>query len=147
MKLIGFTNWQDEKYEEIEDSAEEDLACDVVVQYMRQNGLKFSGFYHQDGEFGTPYFDTGKKLCLSYRGWGALTAQVLGVERDEVDGYDMSYCKWAWLPPEEQVLPMKSEKAEDIAKCNCRGVTSKDSEGEYNLCFTIMRIIKNESRG
>ena len=105
MKLIGFTNWHNEKYEEIEDVTEEDLACDVVVEYMRQHDLKFSGFYHQDGEFGAPYFDTGRKLCLSYRGWGALMAQVLRIEADEVDGYDMSYCRWAWLPPEEQVLP------------------------------------------
>ena len=93
IKLIGFTNWQDEKYEDIEDFAEEDLACEITIQYMRQHDLKFSGFYHQDGEFGAPYFDTGRKLCLSYRCWGGLMAQVLGLERDEVDGYDMSYCK------------------------------------------------------
>ena len=68
MKLIGFTNWQNEKYEDFT-------------------------------------FDTNKKLCLSYRGWGALMAQVLDIEKDESNGYNMSYCRWAWLPQEEQVLP------------------------------------------
>ena len=109
MKLIGFTNWQDEKYEDIEDFTEEDLACDLVVQHMKQHGLKFSGFYHQAGEFGAPYFDTNKKLCLSYRGWGSLMADVLQLEKDEQNGYNMSYCQWAWLPQEEQVLPYANE--------------------------------------
>jgi len=93
MKLIGFTNWHDERYEAIEDFTEEDLACDIVVQHMKENNLKFSGNYHQRGEFGTPYFDTNKKLCLSLRCWGALMTQVLDIKNDENDEQNMSYCR------------------------------------------------------
>ena len=67
MTLLGFTNWKDEHYEDIEYNDELDIAWDVTVQYMKAHGLRFTGEHHQYGERGAPYFDTGKKLCLSMR--------------------------------------------------------------------------------
>jgi len=67
MTLLGFTKWKDAKYEDIDDNAEIDIAWDVTVQYMKAHGLRFTGDYHQNGEYGAPYFDMGKKLCMSMR--------------------------------------------------------------------------------
>ena len=108
MDLLGFTNWSDDRYQEIEDHAEEEHAWQVTVQYMKKHGYKFTGTYHQNGEYGTPFFDTKQKLCLSLRTWGALMAEVseLPKDTDNKYGLDMSYCHWAWLAePDEFVLP------------------------------------------
>ena len=111
MMLLGFTNWKDEKHKGIEDNAELDGAWVATVHYMKAHGLRFTGDYHQNGKNGAPYFDTGKKLCLSMRAWGALMAEVLDIPKDEKDGRDMSYCKWAWWAnSDEQILPDEGER-------------------------------------
>jgi hypothetical protein len=113
MELLGFTEWHDEKYQEIEDFAEEERAWEITVQYMKQHSYRFNGFYHQNGEFGTPYFDTMKKLCLTIRSWGALMAEVLDIPKDEQNGRDMSYCYWAWWAElDEFVLPNQPAQGE-----------------------------------
>ena len=66
------------------------------MEYMKAHNLRFTGEYHQYGKRGAPYFDTGQKLCLSMRTWGALMAEALYLPKDEKEGQDMSYCKWAW---------------------------------------------------
>ena len=106
MKLIGFTTWHDDNYQTIEDFAEDDIAEKVTIEYMKEHGYKFTGTYHQNGEFGTPYFDTNKKLCLSLRGWGALMAKVLDLPTDINNelGLDMSYCYWAWWADDEECV-------------------------------------------
>ena len=108
MKLIGFTTWSDDRYQEIEDQIEEEQAEEVTIKYMKEHGYRFTGIYHQKGDFGTPYFDTDQKLCLSFRGWGALMAKVLDLP-EEVNndlGLDMSYCYWAWYADNNEcVLP------------------------------------------
>ena len=109
MELLGFTNWHDKKYHDIEGQTDIDIAYGITVQYMKRHGYRFTGEYHQYGECGAPYFDTNQKLCLSMRGWGALMAQVLDLPED-IDGklgIDMSYCHWAWwAEPEKFVLPI-----------------------------------------
>ena len=106
MTLLGFTSWKDEKFEDIEDNAEIDIAWDITVQYMKEHGLRFTGEYHQYGVHSAPYFDAGKKLCMSMRAWGALMAEVLDIPKDEDSERDMSYCEWAWWADKsEQVLP------------------------------------------
>ena len=97
MKLIGFTNFFDDKYHDIDCSdVNYDLAWSLTVDYMKEKGLRWNGFYHQNGRYGTPYFDTEQRLCLSLRGWGSLMVDVLNIPQDENDKNDMRYCKWAW---------------------------------------------------
>lgn len=106
MTLLGFTNWHDEKYTRIEDDAEWEIARAVTVQHMKTHDLRFTGDYHQNGERGAPYFDTGKKLCMSMRAWGSLMTEVMDIPKEEANGRDMSYCEWAWVANEgEEVLP------------------------------------------
>jgi len=112
MMLRGFTNWKDEEYEDIDDNAEIDIAWDVIVQYMKAHCLRFAGEHHQYGERGAPYFDIGKKLCLSMRAWGALMAEVLDIPKDEKDGRDMSYCEWAWWADESEQVAAKRSVAQ-----------------------------------
>ena len=47
MKLIGFTNFFDEKYQDMDYSDPNfDLAWNLTVDYMKKKGLKWNGFYH-----------------------------------------------------------------------------------------------------
>ena len=79
MKLIGFTSWHNENYKFIGDLEDEQFgendiqwmnyeetmtAWEVTVLYLRCHGIKFSGIYHQNGRYGVPYFDNGKKLHI-----------------------------------------------------------------------------------
>jgi len=112
MELVGFTNWHDEMYQRIEDSTESDLAERIVIEYMKQHNLRFTGTYHQCGEFGAPYFETNQKLCMSMRSWGDLMVRVLDIE----DKRGMEYCTWAWCAPEEEILPYANmETKEDLS--------------------------------
>ena len=97
MKLIGFTHFFDDKYKVINCfDPNYALAWSLTVDFMKEKGLKWNGFYHQSGQYGTPYFDTGQRLCLSLRVWGWLMVDVLDIPKDETEKNDMRYCRWAW---------------------------------------------------
>ena len=51
-------------------------AEDVVKECIRRNGFKFSGQYHQYGEYGMPMFDDGSVLFCSWRHWGSIMAEA-----------------------------------------------------------------------
>lgn len=120
MQLIGFTSWHNENYSfignlEDDNLAEKDIewinyeeklmAWEVTVHYLRHNGIKFSGIYHQEGKYGVPYFDNGKKLCLDIQSWGYLMAEALALKQDGIES-DMTWLKWSYLvEPSEFVLP------------------------------------------
>ena len=106
MKLIGFTNFSNEDYEDIDDFDEAfDVAWELTVEHMKKYGLKWTGFYHQSGEYGVPYFDTKQKMSTGLRAWGRLMAEVLDITRDEADKFDLRHCAWAWATDEEEVYP------------------------------------------
>lgn len=109
MELIGFTSWHDEHYKFIGDFEDENLeeneiqwmkyeetmaAWKATVSYLRCHGIKFSGIYHQEGRYGVPYFDNGKKLCLDNQSWGYLMEEVLEMKQDCIE--DMPWCKWSY---------------------------------------------------
>jgi hypothetical protein len=79
LKLIGFTHYLNPEYQIYDDLNEEEITHNLTIEYMREHGLRFFGHYHQRGKFRTPYFDNGKKLCLSLRGWGWLMAVILTI--------------------------------------------------------------------
>jgi predicted thioesterase len=111
MKLIGYTNWHDPRYAEIEDRAEEDVAWNLTVARMKRQGLQFPGDYHQNGPLGAHVFDNGKKLCISLRAWGSLMAEVLELPASKELGRNMSYCEWAWFVPDEEIVSPSEDDA------------------------------------
>ena len=79
----------------------------VVVDCIRRNGFKFSGDYHQYGDFGMPLFDDGRIFFVSWRHWGHLVYRAWNPDGNN----PMGYCKYAfgWDIPEEEYCYPKSE--------------------------------------
>ena len=100
MKVVGFTtnNYDDES--QILGDDEHQAAWKATVDYMKQHGLKFNGFYHKDGDFGTPYFDNGKRLLVGQRAWGHMIADVL-----DYPNTSDRYVDWAFRCDEVSVYP------------------------------------------
>ena len=99
MKITGWTNWNDPNCRRLYPIPPG--AVELVVSELRKNGYKFSGEYHQNGEFGVPVFDGHAMFQCSMRMWGNLMAHAYpdgGVD-------SMSYCRWAWDAPEDEVYP------------------------------------------
>ena len=76
---------------------------EAITNELRNNGYKFTGDYHQNGNFGVPILDNGKVYQCSQRCWGEIMVKAYPDEIDNSDG--MGYCKWAWDEPEEMKLP------------------------------------------
>ena len=113
MRIVGWTEWDDPQYEDmfpigggaIHSSADVDAAEAVIAEELRANGYKFTGDYHQNGDYGVPIFDTGKVFQCTQRTWGAIMAKAYPEEIDNSDGY--GYLKWAWIAPESMVVPLR----------------------------------------
>ena len=113
MKIIGWTDWDNPKYEEMfpiggkHTWQEESDVERIIAEELRSKGYKFTGDYHQNGDYGAPVFDNCKIYKGSQRDWGGIMADAYPDEIDNSDGY--GYCKWAWIPPvdEEMVVPDK----------------------------------------
>ena len=98
--LIGWTNWFDPNYSECTEN--EDWAIELTIAHMKKKSLKFGGPYHQNGQNGVPAFDNKEKLCLPLRAWGALMADVMGIDNKFT---------WVWRlsVKEDQKLPDESD--------------------------------------
>ena len=111
MKIVKWTEWDDPNYKEMfplgtaYDSEKYDEAISVIAKELRENGYKFDGHYHQNGDFGVPVFDTGEVFQCTQRCWGAIMVEAYPDEIDNSDGY--GYCDWAWIAPEEMVVPVE----------------------------------------
>lgn len=109
MKIVGWTEWDNPKYKEIFPigskctEAEIEDVRKVIAEELKTNGYKFTGDYHQNGDFGVPVFDNGEVFQCSQRMWGDIMAQAYPEEIDNSDGY--GYIEWAWFPPEPMVVP------------------------------------------
>lgn len=108
MRVIGWTNWDDSR--DIHTYRNDPLYNDrrnAVIRELREKGYRFSGSYHQNGEYGVPVFDDGKALAVTQRSWGAIMADAFP---KEVGTDEYAYCVWAWInpeycPPSESLLP------------------------------------------
>jgi hypothetical protein len=67
-----------------------DKAWNIVVRYMKEKKLQFTGIYHQGGEYGIPIFDNDFVLILTQRNWGSLMCEVME------DESCMGYVPWAF---------------------------------------------------
>lgn len=100
MKITGWTYWDNPDYKEMFSVDEPCTAMDEFnVKYLisgelRKNGYKFTGGYHQNGEFGVPIIDNKWLYQCSQRVWGGIMAMAYPDEIDDSDG--MGYVEWAW---------------------------------------------------
>ena len=115
MRIIGWTDWDNQDYPEMFPftgtpyNHEEVEAVEAIIsKELRDRGYKFTGSYHQNGDFGTPIFDTGEVFKCSQRTWGGIMADAYPDEIDNSDGY--GYVKWAWVEPEGEVSVLPSGK-------------------------------------
>ena len=80
----------------------------TIINELRDKGYRFTGDYHQNGDYGVPVFDNDLVATFTKRQWGALMYRAYPDE----EGYSetLEYCKWAWDWPdcdEEMVVPTK----------------------------------------
>lgn len=106
MKIIGWTNWDSSCYDIINHRNNKiEEAIELTINELRKNNYKFTGDYHQNGDYGVPIFDNGAILKCSQREWGRIMASAYPNEIDDSDG--LGYCTWAWLPPEPMSVPQR----------------------------------------
>lgn len=101
MKVTGWTYWEDERYGDLPND-EFDMAWSVVGSTLCGCHYKFTGTYHQNGDYGVPIIDDKWKFTVSQRTWGQLMAEAYP---DICDGDGMDYVLWAWMAPEPMVIP------------------------------------------
>lgn len=118
MKVTGWTWWENPDYKDLsligssppfEDRWDE--AKELIAKEIRDRGYKFTGGYHQNGDFGAPIIDNEWLFMASQRAWGHMMVRAYPDEIDDSDGY--GYCKWAWIVPEgEEMITPKEEDYE-----------------------------------
>lgn len=118
MKIVGWTNWHYEheanvKYKRFDPETWEEVEKieQIIAEELREKGYKFTGDYHQNGDYGVPVFDCGKVYQCSQRDWGNIMAMTYPEEIDNSDGF--GYCKWAWVAPEQMKVPDPGDYVKD----------------------------------
>lgn len=99
IKVIGWTDIYNANYPECTLSDRSSVYYKAVIEALKENEYKFTGDYHQNGEYGAPVFNDGTLLFLSIDEWGWIIAKTYGIynEYGQLDRY-----KWAWLVPQEE---------------------------------------------
>lgn len=109
MKITGWTWWDNPEYKEMFPIGERPSLDEInkverlIADELCAHGYKFTGSYHQEGDFGVPIIDDTWLYQCSCRTWGHIMAMAYPDEIDNSDGY--GYTLWAWLPPEEIIVP------------------------------------------
>lgn len=109
MKIVGWTWYGDPQYKEMFEvggtypMSQYEAALKIIADELKAKGYKFSGEYHQNGDYGAPIFDTGEIFQCSKRVWGGIIADAYSDEIDNRDGF--GYTMWAWEPPEKEIVP------------------------------------------
>lgn len=101
MKITGWTWWENPEYEDLPNELY-DEAKSCVVEELRKHGYKFTGSYHQNGDFGVPIIDDVWLFQVSQRTWGNLMVTAYPDEIDDSDGY--GYTEWAWTVPDGKTM-------------------------------------------
>ena len=127
--VVRWTFWHDEEYPETEwpiSDEEEQEYVDAIVRTIREKGYRITGFAHQGDQFCTPVFDDGRRYTASFRQWGGIMADALGI-----DG-EFAYVQWAWCaPPEGLNLPKPGdwdESAESLEQQGRRWQADQERE-------------------
>ena len=93
MKVVRWTEWDDEHSDDIESWHEIEEMSEVVVKELREKGYHFNGSYHQNGEYGVPVLDNGKYFQASQRAWGEVMAMAYPEEFDNPEA-PYNYLVW-----------------------------------------------------
>ena len=114
MKIIGWTDWQvkediNSKYEAMNPKtwADTEEIEKIIADELRDKGYKFTGDYHQNGDFGVPIFDNDMVYQCTQRSWGGIMLMAYPDEIDDTDG--LGYTDWAWISPKPMVIPNNSD--------------------------------------
>lgn len=103
-----------EWYENSELAKIEETLDEVVIRELRKHNYHFTGWTHQDYDFGCPIIDDKYIYCLSQRSWGRLMYRAFPNEdySEYKDGYE--YVKWAWASPDDskEILPNEAQGEE-----------------------------------
>ena len=110
MKVTGWTWYENPDYKDMSpiggpfpfENRWDDVK-DLIIKEIREHGYKFTGDYHQNGDFGAPIIDNEWIYMVSQRSWGHMMVRAYPDKIDNSDGY--GYCDWAWTAPEEMILP------------------------------------------
>lgn len=114
MKVTGWTWYENPDYKDMapvggpfpfEDRWGE--VRDLVAKEIRDRGYRFTGDYHQNGDFGAPIIDGEWLFMVSQRSWGHMMVRAYPEEHDPSDS--LAYCKWAWTAPGDMVLPREED--------------------------------------
>ena len=100
MKVVKWTEWDDEHNDDIESWHEIEEMSEVVAKELREKGYHFNGSYHQNGEYGVPVLDNGKYFQVTQRTWGGIMAEAFPEEFDNPDD-PYNYVIW-YLGPTEK---------------------------------------------
>lgn len=118
MKIIGWTNYDNPQYKEMfpiggsYTKDEIDEVRNVIAEELRDRGYRFTGSYHQNGDYGVPIFDNGMIFTCSQRMWGGIMAMAYPDEIDNSDG--LGYCDWAWIQPNNQKVVVPCEEDYEV---------------------------------
>ena len=106
MKVVRWTEWDDEHNDDIESCREIEEMSEVVAKELREKGYHFNGSYHQNGDYGVPVFDNGKYFQVTQRTWGGVMAMAYPEEFDNPDD-PYNYIVWYLGPenPSECIYP------------------------------------------
>lgn len=114
MKIIGWTDWDDLNYKEMYEViggvnyfSKYEIIRKIIVKELKAKGYKFTGSYHQNGDYGVPIFDNGAVFKCSKRIWGGIMTDAYPCKIDNRDGF--GYTEWAWNSPNEQIFPNPSD--------------------------------------
>lgn len=103
-KVVKWTHWEDSRYPEVkwignwDDMRAYEMA---IIEAIREHGYRMKGESHQRHPYGVPVFDDGTRYETTFRRWGSLMAEALGIEGEH------AYVTWAFcVPPNEtEVFP------------------------------------------
>ena len=140
MKIVGWTYWGNPQYKEMfpldgsHTWEQREEVENIIAKELRDKGYKFTGNYHQNGDYGVPIFDNGMVYQCTQRTWGGIMVDAYPDEIDNSDGY--GYLKWAWLTSEDQVVPTGEymsgyEFLKELGKCSNASYCRHSAEDKY----------------
>lgn len=109
--FVGWTNFDNENFADIDtfpNCIEFSPLVDALIAHrLFIKGIKFSGSYHQNGDYGAPLISVNGskpyKFTCTFRYWGGIMEKA---------GYAKSYIDWAWDDASKAVHPDGVENKE-----------------------------------